>query len=108
MRGQVIAMLSTTGEQIVQATVQLPPAEQREVLNQLLAANKDLRPAADAYNTRIWMLLLGGLFAVALVAIICTVVLEARDSATDTTALVALASAVIAGVIGLFANPPTR
>jgi hypothetical protein len=106
--GKAMAMLSTTGEQIVQATTQLPAAEQREVLNQILAANKDLRPAADAYNTRIWMLLLGGLFAVALVAIICTVVLEARDSANDTTALIAITSAVIAGVIGLFSNPPTR
>lgn len=102
-----MATLSTTGEQVVEATQQLPPAEQKEVVNQILTANRDLWPANDADKTRIWQLLLGGLFAVALVAIICTVVLEARDSENDTTALIAVTSAVIAGVIGLFSNPPT-
>jgi hypothetical protein len=103
-----MALLSTTGEQIVQATAQLPLAEQKEVINQILTANKDLWPVNEAEKTRIWMLLLGGLFAVALVAIICTVILETRSSTNDTTALIAITSAVVAGVIGLFSNPPTR
>ena len=102
-----MAILSTTGEQIVQAVRQLPPGEQRDVLDQILAGHADLRPADHTGNARIWMLVLGGLFAVALVAIICTVVLEARDNTNDTTALIAITSAVVAGVIGFFANPPT-
>jgi hypothetical protein len=103
-----MAILSATGEQIVQAAAHLPPAEQQEVVNQIVAANNGHWSVQDAHRTRIWMLLLGGLFAVALVAMICTVVLEARDNANDTTALIAITSAVIAGAIGLFADPPTR
>jgi len=51
------------------------------------------------------MLLLAGLFIIAIGAIIATVILDVKDK--DGTAVIALASAVVAGVIGLFANPPT-
>lgn len=51
------------------------------------------------------MTLLIGLFTTALVAVIAGVILATQDK--DATAVVALASAVVAGVIGLFSNPPT-
>jgi hypothetical protein len=68
-------------------------------------ANRDLFPKDDVNRTKLWMTLLYGLFAVALGAIIATVVLQVMDE--DGTAVIALAAAAVAGVIGLFANPPT-
>ena len=75
------------------------------LFRQVQRLNKDLWTTGDAHRTRLWLTLLGGLFAIAIVAIICAVYLAAKGE--DATALVALASAVVAGVIGLFANPPT-
>ena len=97
--------LSETGRQIVNAAAALPPEEQKEVIHQVQRLNKDLWTTGDAHRTRLWLTLLGGLFAIAIVAIICGVYLAAKGE--DATALVAIASAVVAGVIGLFANPPT-
>lgn len=62
-------------------------------------------PKQDNYKAQIWLLLLTGLFVLGLAAIVATIVLEVKDK--DGTAVLALASAVIAGIIGPFANPPT-
>ena len=100
-----MAMQSNDYEQAMAATNRLAPAEKKKVVEETMAANPELFPSGDRYKTQLWLTLLGGLFLLALVAIICAVVLATEDK--DATALVALASAVVAGVIGLFSNPPT-
>lgn len=100
-----MAVQSIQGQQAVEAMESLPPEERRAAVREVLTANPGLVPEGDRYKTQLWFALLGGLFLLALVAIICAVVLATRDE--DATALVALASAVVAGVIGLFSNPPT-
>jgi lipopolysaccharide export LptBFGC system permease protein LptF len=94
--------LSPHGQNVVTAFHELPESEKRVLVEEL---NKDTYPRGDKYRTQIWQLLLGGLFVVALAAIIAAVILNVKNK--DGTAVVALASAVVAGVIGLFANPPT-
>ena len=100
-----MAALSTEGQQALYATSNLAQDEKRQVVEEILTANPDLWPTGDKNKTILWITLLGGLFLLALVAIICAVVLAMDDN--DATALVALATAVVAGVIGLFSNPPT-
>ena len=100
-----MAALSQDGEQALFTTSRLPHDEQRKIVEELVTANPGLIPSGDKYKTQLWLMLLGGLFLLALVAIICSVVLATNDKGT--TALISLASAVVAGVIGLFANPPT-
>ena len=100
-----MAALSHDGEQALDATNRLTPEEKRKVVEEVLTANPGLLPSGDKYKVQLWLTLLGGLFLLALTAIICAVILAVEDK--DTTALVALASAVVAGVIGLFSNPPT-
>ncbi len=100
-----MAALSNEGQQALYATSSLDHDEKRKVVEEILTANPGLLPSGDKYKTLLWLALLGGLFLLALVAIICAVIL-AKDGKGN-TALVALASAVVAGVIGLFSNPPT-
>ena len=100
-----MAVRTVEGQQIVQAVEALPPDERKAVVKEVLTANPGMITGGDRYRTQLWLTLLGGLFLLALVAIICAVVLATEDK--DATALVALASAVVAGVIGLFSNPPT-
>lgn len=99
-----MAALSANAQNAVAQVQALPPEEQKAVVQQV-TANPDLFPRSDASRTKLWMTLLYGLFAVALGAIIATVVLQVMDE--DGTAVVALATAAVAGDIGLFANPPT-
>lgn len=89
--------------QMVAAFQQLTPPEQQAVAEQL---DPELFPKDDKSKTQIWMLLLGGLFVIAIAAIVASVILDVKGK--DDTAVVALASAVVAGVIGLFASPPTK
>ena len=102
-----MAALSQTGIDIVTATQTLPPEEKKEVVDQIVTSNPTLFRSDDWRRNQLWMVLLIGLFALALVAIISTVILKVNDGSNDTTALIAVATAIVAGVIGLFANPPT-
>ena len=97
-----MAALSPHSQSLVDAFQQVPESEKKDVVTQL---NAQIFPTGDKYRTQIWMLLLAGLFIIAIGAIIATVILDVKDK--DGTAVIALASAVVAGVIGLFANPPT-
>ena len=100
-----MAALSNEGRQALDMTASLPEAEQKQVVAEMVAANPGLLPSGDKYKTQLWLMLLGGLFLLALVAIVSAVVLATNNKGT--TALISLASAVVAGTIGLFANPPT-
>ena len=100
-----MATLSNEGQQALYATSNLAHDEKKKVVEEIMTANPDLWPTGDKNKTMLWIVLLGGLFLLALTAIISAVVLAMNSKGT--TALISLASAVVAGVIGLFSNPPT-
>ncbi len=100
-----MSALSNEGRQALDMTASLPEAEQKQVVAEMVTANPGLLPSGDKYKTQLWLMLLGVLFLLALVAIVGAVVLATNNKGT--TALISLASAVVAGTIGLFANPPT-
>lgn len=99
--------MSQRGTELLRATEKLPTEEKRELVARLSSVNGEVARRSEHKRTQLWMVLLVGLFVLAFGAIVCTVVLKIYDPQTDTTALIALASAIVAGVIGLFANPPT-
>jgi hypothetical protein len=75
--------------------------EKKQVVEQL---NSETFPTDNAGRTLIWVILLVGLFVIAGAAIIAAANL---GSDKDPSAYIAVTSAVVAGVIGLFAKSPT-
>jgi hypothetical protein len=89
----------------VQASVdQIKSASTDQQKAAAAALNENLFPKDNHDRTIIWVLLLGGLFLIALAALIGAIVLDAKGK--DQTAVIAVVSAVVAGVLGLFANSP--
>ncbi|HET9128651.1 MAG TPA: hypothetical protein VFN73_11265 [Propionibacteriaceae bacterium] len=83
-----------------------PPAEQKQLIQQVLEANPSWIPGNDAQKTRLWLALILGVLVVAVVAIAAAVVLDFKSQA-DTTAAWSIATAAVAGLLGLFAKSPT-
>ncbi len=98
--------MSTEASRLVEHAQTLPQNEQRELVL-YMGANLGMFPDNDADKTKLWLALLGGLFTLALAALIGGVVLVMRAESGSGTAVFSIASAVVAGVIGLFSNPPT-
>lgn len=94
--------LTARTQPLADAVQALPQQEKQDLVRHL---NSQTFPSGDRYKTQIWLLLLGGLFLIAISAVVAAVILDVKGK--DGTAVVALASAVVAGVIGLFATPPT-
>lgn len=103
--GDDMANLSVGAQQAVQAVEELPAADKKPAVQEILRANRDLFPDNDSDRTKLWIVLLIGLFIVALSALVGSVILTLKTE--DSTALVAIVSAVVAGVIGLFSKSPT-
>lgn len=97
--------LSSNAQNLVTAPEDLTEADRKAAAQEIQRANPDLFPRSDTNRTMLWMTLLVGLFGLALAAMICSVVLIKDDG--DGTALIAIVSAVVAGVIGLFSKSPT-
>ena len=93
-------------ETATDALASLPDRMKKEAVSDIQAANPSLFPQGEGKRTMLWMTLFIGLFVVALTAIVCYVILTLKAAQSDTTALIAIVSAVVAGLIGLFANPP--
>lgn len=98
-------VMTDEGKQAVQQIENLSADEKAAAVKQVLHANPGMLPTSDKHKAILWVTLLGGLFLIALVAIGCGVLLAMNNE--DSTALLAIASAVVAGAIGLFSNPPT-
>jgi uncharacterized membrane protein len=84
----------------------LPEDEKRVVVTQILEANPDWIPKGDQAKERLWMILLVGLFAVALVALVCAVVLVLNQA--DSGGAFVVVGAVVAGAVGLFSKNPAE
>ena len=79
--------------------------EKKAAVQEVKALNPGLFPSDNSGRTAIWVVLLVGLFALGGGAIYATVVLAL--SGKDSAAVIALGTAVVGGVIGLFAKSPT-
>lgn len=82
----------------------LPEKQKEETAKNLQNSNPGLFPTTEKGRIMLWMTLLVGLFLLGVVSLVATAILmsEGRDAA----AMIAVASAVIAGVIGLFSKSP--
>lgn len=97
-----MAALSDSAQQAKNGVTSISdPDEKKKVVQQL---NAEMFPTGDDNRTLIWVVLLVGLF---LIAIISIFVAANLSKGKDGTAYVAVTSAVVAGVFGLFAKSPT-
>jgi len=69
-------------------------------------AGETITPKTDESLTVLWRWLLGGLFTLAALCVIGTIVLAANGKSTEATPMMILATAVVTGVIGLFSSSP--
>ena len=97
--------LSSEARSLVEQLDQLPATQKKSAVKEVQRANPDLFPVGDEHRTKIWMTLLIGLMSLAAVAIVATVIMGLEGE--DMSGLLAIPSAVVAGVIGLFAKSPT-
>ena len=100
-----MATLSTEGAAAAAQIEALPDEEKKAAVQKVMAANESLFPAGDEGRTTIWMTLLIGLFVLGISALIATVILALKGK--DFSAVIALGTAIVGGVIGLFAKSPT-
>lgn len=99
-----MSSLSVDGELAVARVEALPAEEKKAAVEKIMTANEGLFPQKDKNRTMIWMTLLIGLFLLGLAALIGTVYLAHSDK--DYAAIIALGTAIVSGVIGLFAKSP--
>lgn len=99
-----MAALSSQAKEAVERLSALPEEEIKGAVDEVRTANPSLFPADDGKRTIIWMTLLIGLFVLGITAVIGTVYLAMADK--DSAAVIALGTAVVGGVIGLFSKSP--
>lgn len=97
-------MLTEQGLDAASQIDALPREQKKAAVAQVLAANPDLFPTGDGDRTRLWLTLLVGLQVLGLAALAATVVLSLEGE--DVSAVVALVTAIVGGLIGLFARSP--
>ena len=100
-----MASLSAEGAAAAAQVEALPDEQKQAVVEKVVTANENLFPKGDAGRTRIWLTLLIGLFILGLAALIASTALALKDK--DFSAVIALGTAIVGGVIGLFAKSPT-
>ena len=99
-----MATLSNEAKEAVQKLSALPSEEIKGAVDEVKTANPSLFPVDDGKRTIIWMTLLIGLFVLGITAVIGTVYLAVAGK--DFAAVIALGTAVVGGVIGLFSKSP--
>ena len=82
----------------------LPEEEKRVLVAQILEANPEWIPIDERTKARLWMTLLLGLIAVAIISLIAAVVLILNEA--DSGAAFVVVGAVVAGLIGLYSRGP--
>jgi len=92
--------LTTKGADLLKEVQNLPIDEQKALVQE---ANKNL-PRGDLPKTLLWVILLLGLFAI---AIICVVAGANIATDKDSAPFFLIATAVVSGTLGLFASSPT-
>lgn len=90
-------------ENLVTSIASRPVEEQRQIMK---VVNDRFVPKGDAGLTVLWRWLLGGLFALAALCVLGTIILASNGKSTEATPMMILATAVVTGVIGLFSSSP--
>jgi len=99
--------LTEDGIKATETFLAAPPAQQEEMATQMQAGRPDLFSIDDDKSKEhIWITLLIGMFVLALASVGGTIALSLQGE--ETSALIAVATAVVAGLFGLFVNSPTR
>ncbi len=105
--------MSTPDPAVVAASFHdLAPDDQTRMLQDVVptlspAQRQSVFPDKSSDKTKIWLTLLIGLFIMGGLAILCTFALIINGKTSESAALVAVATAVVTGVVGLFAQSPT-
>lgn len=99
------ARLSDEAGDVVERVKGLSDGDKQAVVAAIQTANPELFPSSDGARAALWLTLLIGLFLLAggLIAIIGPIVGDGKDAAP----LIIVLTTIVAGVIGLFAKPPT-
>lgn len=100
-----MAPLSDAANEAVTRVNALVGDDKARAAKAIKQANPDLFPVSDPARTRIWMTLLIGMFALGIVAVIASTILAMNGK--DFSAVIALGSGVVGGLVGLFAKSPT-
>ncbi|WP_344376071.1 hypothetical protein [Agromyces tropicus] len=85
----------------------MSPADQKDVVDRIRTANPSLIPTGDTSKTALWLSLIIGVLVVALAAIAAAVILVISGSGELAAAAWPIATAAVAGTVGLFAKSPT-
>lgn len=93
--------LSAAAKSVSDSIDQLSPEDRRAVGE---AHRRDLFPEDDKSRTQIWVVLLIGLFVLGLAAIIGAIVFAMAGK--DFAGVIAVGTAIVGGVIGLFSKSP--
>lgn len=108
--------MSIDPSSVTQTFQDLSPTDQTQVLQQIVpqlssdqqqAVRDSMMPTSSRDRTRIWLTLLIGLFIMGGLAILCTFALILNGKTAESAALVAVATAVVTGTVGIFAQSPT-
>jgi|BarGraNGADG00312_1021997.scaffolds.fasta_scaffold81013_1 hypothetical protein len=99
-----MAALSNEAKDVVQRISALPSEEIKGAVEEVRTANPNLFPVDDGQRTVIWMTLLIGLFVLGITSILGTVYLAVAGK--EFAAVIALGTAVVGGVLGLFSKSP--
>jgi len=100
-----MASLSTAAHDAFKQVNDLGDDDKKSAAQALLEANPDLFPKSDKARLRIWLTLVIGLFVLAITAVIASTVLALNGK--DFSAVISLGTAVVGGLVGLFAKSPT-
>lgn len=97
--------LSQAARDAVNGVNALTDDDKKEAAQILQVANPDLFPKSDKDRMVIWLTLVIGMFVLAVAAVIASTVLALNKK--DFSAVIALGTAVVGGLFGLFAKGPT-
>lgn len=98
--------MTTNAESLVEEFQNMTPEGQRLFASGIRNANPDLFPQNDHARMILWTVLIVGVLIVALAAVAAGIALSAMGHSDTAAAAWALATAAIAGVLGLFAKSP--
>ncbi len=81
--------------------------DQKQIVDSVLAVNPDFIPQSSRDRARLWLTLIIGVLAVAVLAMAAAVILTVLGRADNAAAAWPIATAALGGLLGLFAKSPT-
>lgn len=100
-------VLTQAGDSAKSMLEQAPESDRKQIVQEALTANPSWIPERSADKTKLWLALIVGAIVVAVVAMAAGVVLSLYGVGDMGVASWPIASAAMAGLIGLFAKSTT-